>query len=144
MKREKGFTLIELMVVVVIIAVLAGIALPRFMNEAKRARESACWDTMTEIQKALGLYMLWVQSYPATLDLLQTPPSAAGIDPLITWKVDIDADSVPDTPWSTSTTSDEYGYATWTDGYSLYVGATYAAARTAVYENKGLQFRFPP
>ncbi len=54
--REKGFTLIELMVVIVIIAILAAVALPNFMGATERARESAVRSAMKTIQTALEMY----------------------------------------------------------------------------------------
>jgi len=138
MKREKGFTLIELMVVVVIVAVLAGIALPRFMKEAEKARESTCWDDIDGMGTALESYGLIENAFPPTLDILQTHTP-----PFIRFKRDYDTNAVPDTPWSKSGDIEEYGYATWTAGYSLWVGASYDSANTARYMNKGLQFRYP-
>jgi len=56
MRRERGFTLIELMVVIVIIAILAAVALPNFMGATERARESAVRSAMKTIQTALEMY----------------------------------------------------------------------------------------
>ncbi|MGU5631581.1 pilin [Aeromonas caviae] len=47
MKRQSGFTLIELMIVVAIVAILAAIALPAYQNYAKKAK-------MTELVAAVG------------------------------------------------------------------------------------------
>ncbi|ACK42159.1 MULTISPECIES: type II secretion system protein [Dictyoglomus] len=63
MRREKGFTLIELMVVIVIIAILAAVALPNFMGATERARESAVRSAVKTLQTALEMYATDNQGY---------------------------------------------------------------------------------
>ncbi|MFN3699747.1 MAG: type II secretion system protein, partial [Dictyoglomus sp.] len=73
MRREKGFTLIELMVVIVIIAILAAVALPNFMGATERARESAVRSAIKTIQTALEMYATDNQGYyPSNITDLQS------------------------------------------------------------------------
>ncbi|MCX7845267.1 MAG: type II secretion system GspH family protein [Dictyoglomaceae bacterium] len=64
--REKGFTLIELMVVIVIIAILAAVALPNFMGATEKARESAVRSAVKTIQTSLEMYATDNQGYYPT------------------------------------------------------------------------------
>ena len=66
-KKEKGFTLVELMVVIIILAVLTGIAIPSYMALRNRARESATESEMRNIATSLELYMADEEEYPDTL-----------------------------------------------------------------------------
>lgn len=64
MKNQKGFTLIELMVVVIIIGVLAAIAIPRFIGAQHKARVSAAKADVSIIREGLGLYAIDYGDYP--------------------------------------------------------------------------------
>jgi type II secretion system protein G len=61
---ERGFTLIELMIVVAIIAILAGILIPNFVNARAQAQTAACESNLRAIATALELYYADNQVYP--------------------------------------------------------------------------------
>ena len=60
---ERGFTLIELMIVVAIIAILAGILIPNFVNARAQAQTSACESNLRSIATALELVYADEQTY---------------------------------------------------------------------------------
>ncbi len=63
-ENERGFTLIELMIVVAIIAILAGILIPNFVNARSQAQTAACESNLRSIATALELYYADNQVYP--------------------------------------------------------------------------------
>lgn len=75
---DRGFTLIELMVVIVILGILAGLIIPRIMGRPDEARQAKARMQIESIETALKLYRLDTGSYPTTEQglkaLVEAPP----------------------------------------------------------------------
>ena len=68
-KQQKGFTLIELMIVVAIIGILAAIAIPRFAQMLEKSREGATKGNLGSLKSAASIYYGDVQGvWPTTLN----------------------------------------------------------------------------
>ena len=69
-KAERGFTLIELMVVAAILIVLAGLGLAQYRNSVIRAREAVLKEDLFRMRDAIDQYYADKMMYPATLEAL--------------------------------------------------------------------------
>src|SRR5579884_2904232 len=67
MEKQRGFTLLEMMVVVAIIAILTAILIPNFTHARAQAATSACMSNMKTIATAMELYYTDNQAYPAAV-----------------------------------------------------------------------------
>ena len=97
-RLRRGFTLIELMVVLVIIGVLAALIVPNVLERTDDARAVAARTDVNNLMQALKLYRLDNQSYPAAeqgLSALVTKPTNGPIPP--NWKNYLD--KLPNDPW---------------------------------------------
>lgn len=96
--RRRGFTLIELMVVLVIIGVLAALIVPNVLDRTDDARATAARTDVHNIMQALKLYKLDNQRFPSAeqgLEALVRRP-AVGVVPT-NWKPYLD--KLPNDPW---------------------------------------------
>lgn len=100
--QQRGFTLIEIMVVVVIMGILAALVVPKLMGRTDDARIAAAKQDIATLAQALKLYRLDNQRYPTTEQGLQalitkptSGPSANG------WKSGgyLDKTQLPKDPW---------------------------------------------
>ena len=95
-----GFTLLEVMVVVVIIAILAALVVPKVIGRPDEARVIAAKQDIQSLVEALKLYRLDNQRYPTTeqgLQALVTKPAGSPIPP--NWKSGGYVERLPLHPW---------------------------------------------
>jgi general secretion pathway protein G len=99
-RRGTGFTLIEIMVVVVILGILAALIVPKVISRPDDARIIAAKQDVTTLAQALRLYKLDNLAYPTTdqgLQALVVKPAAAPIP--ANWKAGGYLERLPKDPW---------------------------------------------
>ena len=97
-RLSAGFTLIELMVVLVIIGVLAALVVPNVLDRADDARATAAKTDVNNLMQALKLYRLDNQRYPAAEQGLQSLVAKPTTGPTPSnWKSYVD--KLPNDPW---------------------------------------------
>jgi general secretion pathway protein G len=98
--RPRGFTLIEIMVVIVILGVLAALLVPRVLDRPDEARVVAAKSDVAAIMQALKLYRLDNQRYPTVeqgLAALVAKPATDPVPP--NWKPNGYLEKLRDDPW---------------------------------------------
>jgi general secretion pathway protein G len=92
-RKDRGFTLIELMIVMTIIGILASIAIPSYQRSLIKARESVLMEDLYQMRRAIDSYFADNGKYPDSLESLAESKYLRGIpvDPMTgssdTWEV---------------------------------------------------------
>ncbi len=100
MKDEKkrcgnqGFTLIEILLVVVIIGVLAALGVPKITGHMERSRVAAAKSDISAISTAISMYEMDNGKFPASLEGLETDPGGT-----VNWLGPYMENGLPDDPW---------------------------------------------
>ena len=99
-KWMRGFTLIEILVVVVILGILAAFVVPKFFDKPGEARQVKARSDIQSLATALNMYRLDNFAYPSTnqgLEALVTKPG--GLPEARNWKAGGYVDRLPTDPW---------------------------------------------
>lgn len=115
-RREEGFTLIEIMIVVVIIGLLAGLVAVNLLPQAEKAKRTTAITQMKTFEQALDLYKLDNGRYPTTEQGFEALLSGKGGEPYLK------GGKLPRDPWG-----NEYAYISPGDGGRPYEIISYGA-----------------
>ena len=99
-QRQHGFTLIEILIVVVILSILAIAVVPQFLDQPGKARVARAQSDISNLKKALSMYKLDNFNYPSTSQGLQALVSKPGGQPEAkNWKPGGYVEKLVQDPW---------------------------------------------
>lgn len=99
-RYQRGFTLIELMVVIAILGILAALVVPKIMSRPDEARRIAALQDIKTFSQALKLYRLDNIRYPTQEQGLRALVEKPSLDPVPSnWKEDGYLERLPNDPW---------------------------------------------
>jgi general secretion pathway protein G len=102
----RGFTLIEIMVVITILGILAALIVPRIVGRTDDARIAAAKQDIAQVMSALKLYRLDNGRYPTTEQGLRALIEKPAMEPIPNnWKKNLERNDMPKDPWG-----NEYKY----------------------------------
>jgi len=93
---KAGFTLIELMIVIVILGLLSTIVVPRILHRPQEARRVKAKVDIKNIESALALFKIDTGRFPTTSEVLEALVSNPGVEG---YNSDAYMDKVPKDPW---------------------------------------------
>jgi type IV pilus assembly protein PilE len=95
-RRVKGFTLIELMVTVLVVAILASIAVPTYLQQVRKSRRSSAKSTMMDLANREQQYLLSTRIYADTAALVATGYTVpSDVSAYYNWAVTVNSVTVP-------------------------------------------------
>ncbi len=114
----QGFTLLEIMIVIVILGILAALISGNFITSLMKGRDARRKEDLNQIQKALEMYYEDKKAYPTPAAVPNALPYGSSLSDPVSGKVYME--NVPNDPGGT--TSNSYGYTTDSGGtyYKLY------------------------
>lgn len=99
-RRHAGFTLLELLVVILIIGLLTGIVAPRFVGQVGRSEATAARAQLDAFDKAIQAYRIDTGRFPSTSQGLRALVSQPADEPR--WRGPYMRDDIPLDPWGTA------------------------------------------
>lgn len=107
--RRNAFTLVEVLLVIVIIGMIAGIALPQIAGNLEKARIKKAKAEIASLSGACDVFEMDCSKYPATLNDLVSNPGVDGWEGPYMKKT-----TIPKDPWAK-----EYSYSSSNEGYEI-------------------------